>query len=191
MAAKELKVTLKDGEKESSITLSEFNEDHQLAVIDGFFKFFDVKVDFKEMIEVYRRSGKEYKEFYDKLDKQEENKEDRDIKREFEEGYGTIDKEDKSEDEKSDDYKITGIRIGKLGNKAYKCRYKCECGDKGNHYIEKYRKTVTCWECQRILDVQPATENGDPVDEDNLEQYQDSYQNFYVAGLQEPEYKFK
>jgi hypothetical protein len=74
----------------------------------------------------------------------------------------------------------TGIKVDEDGTKRYKCRYTCECGKKGNHYIPLKTVDVTCHECDYLLDVSLATGKVDalgiPV--------RDKNGNFFIAGLE-------
>ncbi|GKV66729.1 MULTISPECIES: hypothetical protein [unclassified Sporosarcina] len=53
-------------------------------------------------------------------------------------------------------YFITGIKVDLYGRKRYKCRYTCECGNKGNHYIPLGTDYVTCHVCEYHNYVEPA-----------------------------------
>ncbi|WP_053435670.1 hypothetical protein [Sporosarcina globispora] len=66
--SKEVYIRLRDGEKESEMKMDSVNTEHQLALMDGVFKFFNLDVDFKELADIYHRSGKAYKEFYENMD---------------------------------------------------------------------------------------------------------------------------
>jgi hypothetical protein len=71
----------------------------------------------------------------------------------------------------------TGIKIDEDGTKRYKCRYTCDCGAKGNHYIPLKTAEVNCFECEQPLEVSLATgevdATGVPI--------RDSFGNYYVA----------
>ncbi|UOE58033.1 hypothetical protein [Cytobacillus oceanisediminis] len=66
--SKEVYIRLRDGDKESEMKVDSINPEHQLALMDGVFKFFNLDVDFKELADIYHRSGKAYKEFYEHMD---------------------------------------------------------------------------------------------------------------------------
>ncbi|ARD47600.1 hypothetical protein [Sporosarcina sp. P33] len=51
---------------------------------------------------------------------------------------------------------ITGIKIETNGFKRYKCRYYCECGHKGSHYIPLGIPQIECHECDYHIQVLPA-----------------------------------
>jgi DNA-directed RNA polymerase subunit RPC12/RpoP len=74
--SKEIYIKLKDGEKESEMKMVDVEPQHQLALMDGVFRFFDLDIDFKEMADVYHRSGKAYKEFFDGMDTEEAGQKD-------------------------------------------------------------------------------------------------------------------
>lgn len=71
----------------------------------------------------------------------------------------------------------TGIKIMDDGEKRYKCRFECECGRKGNHYIEKGALEVPCFDCNAPLEVQLAT---GIVDARGIPE-RDGWGNYYVA----------
>lgn len=75
------------------------------------------------------------------------------------------------------DYWETGIKTDADGTKRYNCRYYCDCGAKGTHYIPLGIESVRCHECKTELAVDTATfevdEQGVPVP--------NQYKNFFVA----------
>lgn len=74
----------------------------------------------------------------------------------------------------------TGIIRQKDGN-LYKCRYECpSCGNKKNRYIKPSETSVTCHTCHEKMDV--TNVGRDLYDND-------SFNNFFVAGLATPSYK--
>ncbi|KAA6447005.1 hypothetical protein [Bacillus swezeyi] len=71
MYSKEVYIRMRNGNKETELRLSNICPEHQLAMIDGMFKFFELDVDFKEMADIYNRSAKAYQEFFAQLDSEE------------------------------------------------------------------------------------------------------------------------
>jgi hypothetical protein len=71
----------------------------------------------------------------------------------------------------------TGIKIDEDGTKRYKCRYTCQCGRKGNHYIPLKTPEVWCHDCEEPLEVGLAAgevdAKGIPV--------RDDFGNYYYA----------
>lgn len=209
MMTKEVYIRFKDGEKESELKLESINSEHQLALMDGVFKFFNLDVDFKELATIYHRSGKAYQEFFEKMDANTDYKEELTEPKVNTEQYATALKETVIETEKAKvvehktingyhpsydlkntDYFTTGIKYDSLGKPLYKCRYKCpQCNDESNHYVKTATQHVRCWKCQRMLKVQPATVHGEPEKANNPEIYRDTNGNFYVAGSFEIEIK--
>jgi hypothetical protein len=208
--SKEIYMRIRDGEKESEIKLPNLDPQHQLALIDGVFKFFDLDVDFMEMAEIYNRSGKAYKEFFNEIDsksnyteeivkvpRKAKTKIDQKITSDqYEATYNEIRVSEIPENNlplnngyhpryefNNDNYYVTGIKYNSLNNPIYKCRYKCpQCKKESNRYIKKGTKHIRCWQCQRILKVQPATIYGEPSKEKDPESYRDEKGNFYIAG---------
>lgn len=84
-----------------------------------------------------------------------------------------------TEKDERPDHWDTGIKEGADGVRRYKCRYFCDCGNQGNHYIPLNLRLgyVKCHECGQHLDVDAATleddVNGVPV--------RDDFGNFFVA----------
>jgi hypothetical protein len=210
---KQIFIRLKDGEKESELKMDAFASEHQLAVIDGLFKFFDVHVDFKELADVYMRSGEAYKSFFEKMDSDvpynnEQSKEKRvgtaKITKVDAEQYENALKETEtatetnsaifgyhsSYDPLNNDYYVTGIKYDSTGKPQYKCRYKCPaCHNESNHYIRPGIPQVKCWECNRLLKVKPSTIHGEPDKSKSPELYRDQKGNFFIAGAFEPDVK--
>lgn len=60
------------------------------------------------------------------------------------------------------------------GRYSYQCYYKCECGNKGKHYIERNRLYISCHDCQKRMKVKQAREGKFPS--------VDTFGNFFVAG---------
>lgn len=79
--------------------------------------------------------------------------------------------------EKEPEFYKTGIKIDEDGTKRYKCRYTCNCGQKGNHYIPLKTTEVNCFKCEQPLQVSLAAGEVDalriPV--------RDSFGNYYIA----------
>lgn len=50
----------------------------------------------------------------------------------------------------------TGIKVETTGRKRYKCRYFCECGHKGSHYIPLGVTQIECHVCEYHILVEPA-----------------------------------
>lgn len=73
---KEIYIRFKDGEKESELRIDNLDAEHQLALVDGVFKFFDIDVDFKEMAYISLNSRNAYKEFFDNQEPEVDYKED-------------------------------------------------------------------------------------------------------------------
>ncbi|MDY0395406.1 hypothetical protein RWE15_14395 [Virgibacillus halophilus] len=71
----------------------------------------------------------------------------------------------------------TGIKTDSDGTKRYKCRYWCECGNKGNHYIPVDTPDVQCHECGIYIDVEPATQD---INDEGVPA-RDDYGNFFVG----------
>jgi hypothetical protein len=208
--SKEIYMRIKEGKKEFEIKLPLLDPQHQLALIDGVFKFFDLDVDFMEMAEVYNRSGKAYKEFFNELDSKYKYTEEIvkvprkaktkiDQKNASDQYKATYNKVKVSEMHKdnlalingyhpkyefnNEKYYATGVKYNSLNNPIYKCRYKCpQCRKESNQYIKKDTNHIRCWRCQRVLKVQPATLQGEPAKEKDPEIYRDNKGNFYIAG---------
>lgn len=70
----------------------------------------------------------------------------------------------------------TGCKIDPSGRVRYKCRYFCECGQKGSHYIPLGVQHVECHECGYHIYVQPA---GKIVSGDIPKRHNNGY--FFVA----------
>lgn len=174
MENKELSITMSDGDKKTEFKTNNFNPEHQLAVIDGLFKFFDIHVDFKEMIDVYNKTGKAYQEFYGKkkdveLTEVNEPKEQKVInpilKEQYEAALNEISVEQLTF---SNTRQINGVT-------TYQCHYICpSCRHRANRYIKKFDRTVLCHKCYKTMQVESATHNG------NLEQ--DIFGNYFIAG---------
>lgn len=181
---KEVRIRFKDGEKESELTFNGINEHHKLSLIDGFFKFFDLNVDFQEMAETYLKVGHSYKDFYKEVDPSKDemlgsvtSKKAEDVTlKDIDTEKMQIENNWKIEESSSDpDFRKTGIKIRENGTKYYRCRYICsKCRNKGNHYIKKTDGFITCHECGNRMRVISATEKGFPDTDD--------YGNFFIAG---------
>jgi hypothetical protein len=183
---KEVYIRLKDGEKEAELKIEVIEPEHQLSMIDGMLRFFDVQVDFKELSDIYRRSGKAYQEFYEKIDS-DKNYED---EKPEEKPAEKIDSEKYAEELKiQNDHYVTGMKYDLLNNPLYRCRYKCTCGAESNHYVRVGTKYIHCYTCNRALKVKPATTFGEVEHGKNPELYRDNKGNFYVAGRFEQEVK--
>lgn len=81
------------------------------------------------------------------------------------------------ESEEQPEYYRTGIKVDEDGTKRYKCRYSCDCGRKGNHYIPLGVTSVHCHDCNTEIEVEPATFE---IDENNVPG-RDHHGNFFVA----------
>jgi hypothetical protein len=173
---KSIHIKIKDGEKESELVLDHIDEEHKLSLVDGFFKFFDINVDFKELADIYKKSAKAYDDFFKKMDNAANYKDEK----------TTVDSNVYAETLKQEDYMDTGIKYDALNQPKYKCRYKCTCGKEANHYIRTGTTKVRCWECNSELKIYPATLNGE-VQKDNPEDYRDPKGNYYIAGVKEME----
>lgn len=69
----------------------------------------------------------------------------------------------------------TGIK-DKGGIDHYKCRYWCECGNKGKRYIPLGKEFLECHECGYHIDVRLASKvgsDGIPI--------RDMFGSFYIA----------
>ncbi|MCA1066100.1 hypothetical protein QTG56_25575 (plasmid) [Rossellomorea sp. AcN35-11] len=209
---KEVYIKLKDGEKESEMKLMDVEPQHQLALMDGVFRFFDLDVDFKEMAEVYRRSGKAYKEFFNEMDSHSDYEHDGSHKEknsqktkvtaeEFTAAYEEKNNESEviqpaSSPEESvvegyhpdyqfsdNNYFETGIKYDSLNRPMYRCRYKCpKCKSESNKYIRVGTKDVRCWQCNNVMKTRPATPHGVPQKKQSPNLYRDQNGNFYIAG---------
>ena len=199
---KEIYIRFRDGEKEAELQMNSIDKEHQLSVVDGLLKFFDINVDFKGLSDIYHRSAKAYKDFYEEIDTNSDYKDEK-----LEEEKEPINVEDYVENLKSHneeiaenkhaltsynsepEYFTTGIKHDTINQPLYKCRYKCKCGHEGNHYIKIGSKTVYCWQrnCGRTMKVRPATTFGEVQKDKNPELFRDSKGNFFVAGDFEPE----
>ena len=160
---KELYMMMQSGEQKTEFRSSDFNPEHQLAVLDGLFKFFDIDVNFRDMIATYNKTGKAYREFYGELETPTltEVNEPVEVKIEVEEP--AIERP-----------VFTNTKL-KADVLTYKCHYICPtCKKRANKYIGKYERTINCHDCFKLMPVQTATENGD------LEQ--DVFGNFFIAG---------
>jgi hypothetical protein len=173
---KSIHIKIKDGEKESELFLDHIDEEHKLSLVDGFFKFFNINVDFKELADIYKKSAKAYDDFFKELES------DVDYKNET----TTVDSNEYAETLKELDYVDTGIKYDTLNKPKYKCRYKCTCGKEANHYIWIGTTYVKCWDCNSELKVYPATVKGE-VQKDNPADYRDPKGNYYIAGIKEME----
>lgn len=167
MENKELFIMMSDGDKKTEFKTNNFKPEHQLAVIDGLFKFFDIEVDFKEMIETYEKSGKAYQEFYsgkkdtELVEINEPRFKETVFKKQYETALSVVNNDTNT--------RTQGDVI------TYKCHYICPtCKKRANKYIKKYDRTVNCYDCFKEMSVKTATENG------NLEQ--DEYGNYFIAG---------
>lgn len=176
---KELSITMSDGDKKTEFKTNNFNPEHQLAVIDGLFKFFDIKVNFVEMVHVYNKTGKAYQEFYGEMKKTEltEVNEPKQVvvKNEtFAKQYEASLTDKANSDDAIERPIFSNTKI-KGGITTYKCHYICpRCKTRTNTYIKPSERHINCRECYTLMPVQTATENG------NLEQ--DRFGNFFIAG---------
>jgi hypothetical protein len=182
---KELYLRMKNGEKETELKIPSFNEENQLAIIQGLFSFFDVNVDFKEMAEIDIRTRKAYASFY-KEGHTEFMETGEDIKTQPRIGIAKkvdtievgIQEETKVPEE---DHFTTGYKI-KNGIKTYRCRYVCtKCAHRANSYITEDTKRVKCYMCSQPMKVTPATDKPFPE--------RDSFGNFFSAGNHKQESK--
>lgn len=198
---KELYLMMKNGEKQTELRIPSFDEQNQLAVIQGVFNFFDVPVDFKEMAEVDIKTRRAYASFYNdrptelteigedialtkpttEFSTKTEGTEEELIQEEehLQEAY-IIKEEEKyieepeEKQEEENDYLITGIKIIG-GKKRYRCRYTCpKCDHRSNHYVLENEKTLYCYNCKKKMVVKTATPKPFPT--------QDTYGNFFIAG---------
>lgn len=171
---RELTITMSDGDKKAEFKTNNFKQEHQLAVIDGLFKFFDIEVDFKEMIDTYDKSGKAFQEFYSGKKEVEltEVNESHIVKDSKIKKYEIEINEVKEDSKETSEHTNTRTQ----GNvTTYKCHYICpSCGKRANKYIKKYDRTVNCYDCLKEMPVKPAIKNG------NLEQ--DDFGNYFIAG---------
>jgi hypothetical protein len=187
---KEVYIRLRSGDKESELNLKQVSAEHQLALMDGIFKFFDLDVDFKEISDIYHRSGKAYQEFFNEVDNIEKPIKDTPKKVDPEEYAASLQKQEAIQQQSVPDHFVTGIKYDRLNRPLYKCRYKCsDCATERNHYIKIGTKNIRCYGCQRILKVKPATAFGEPEKEKDPNMYRDSNGNFYIAGNFEPDVK--
>ncbi|EKN67855.1 hypothetical protein P9E76_01655 [Schinkia azotoformans] len=85
----------------------------------------------------------------------------------------------KKQDE-SPEFWATGIKTNDDGTKRYKCYYRCECGSKGNHYIQLGTESVKCYDCQTQLKVEQATPFGKEIDGEWVPE-RDPFGNFFTA----------
>lgn len=82
------------------------------------------------------------------------------------------------EKDRENDFYRTGIKLNANNKKKYRLGYICpKCGNSGRHYIPSFVKSVSCHECQTLLEVEPATKNGFGEGD----QYRDSHGNYFVA----------
>jgi DNA-directed RNA polymerase subunit RPC12/RpoP len=183
---KEIYIRLRSGEKESELSLKQVSEEYQLALMYGVFKFFDLNVDFKEIREVYHRSGKAYKDFFDKVDNIEKSSQvDSSTKVDSKEYAEALRKQNKTTppEQSSTEHYVTGVKYDNLNRPLYRCRYKCsDCSTERNHYIKPGTRTIRCYGCQKVLVVKPATSFGEPEKGKDPNSYRDSNGNFYIAG---------
>jgi hypothetical protein len=197
---KELYLKMKDGEKETELRIPSFDEQNQLAIIQGVFNFFDVPVDFKEMAEVDIKTRQAYASFYNgrptefteigedvaltkpttEFSIKTEGTEETLIQEQDQIQEAYIIKEEEKHIEETEkiqeenDYIITGIKtIG--GKKRYRCRYTCpKCDHRSNHYVLENEKTLYCYECKKKMVIKTATPEPFPT--------QDKFGNFFIAG---------
>lgn len=175
MKTQELQIKFKDGDKESELVLHHIDEQHKLSLIDGFFKFFDINVEFQEMAETYLKVGKSYKDFYDNVDTTVFVETNEIIETEplSAESWGWPSEETKETIIKEDHHE-TGIKI-KSGVSHYRCHYVCpKCRKSSNRYIKENETKITCMDCRKHMSVRRAT-NSHALE-------QDSFGNFFVAG---------
>lgn len=169
---KELSITLFDGEKKAEFTTNNFNPKYQIAVMDGLFKFFDIDVNFEEMIRIYHKTGKSYQEFYGDKKEVALTEVNEKIKvakpTEFTEQY----KNALTKEEEKPVFTNTKVRNGVT---IYKCHYICpRCGNRGNKYVGEFEKTMNCHDCLQLMAVSTAVEDK-PLE-------QDRFGNFFIAG---------
>jgi ribosomal protein S27E len=189
---KEVSIRFKDGEKEAELNLVEVSPEHQLALIDGVFKFLNIDVSFKEMAEVSLQTRKAYLDFFNKTnvtDFTETNEvieEIEEIEETKEEPTISIELKENAKDEKNWDIQsleeikphwYTGIMV-KKGVEHFKAYYKCpSCSKKATVYVKKTDRNCRCYDCGTMMMLRPATDE---------ELGRDSFGNFFHAGNHYP-----
>lgn len=183
---KELYLRMRNGEKESELTIPAFNGDNQLAIIQGVFSFFDVDVNFKEMAEIDIRTRQAYASFY-KQGETEFTEIGEDVKLsepqvKFTQKVNGVEVQEQHEEKREVlDHHTLGYKI-KNGEKMYRCRYTCQsCGHRTNIYIKESERWISCYSCNKNLKVLPATTQPFPA--------RDSFGNFFIAGANVQEEK--
>ncbi|MEK4983628.1 hypothetical protein [Bacillus sp. FSL K6-6540] len=195
---------MKDGSKEAEMKFSDAEEWEKLALIQSMLDFLGVSTSFKDMAEVYFKTSERFKEFLESQSSAQKqsngtsplellypvsefSQPPEPVVSVVSEPIPVKPLRSSSSEGKSKLYYKTGIIRQPNGKPLYKCRYRCECGKSTNHYISPDQKTVFCHECQRPMDVVPATPFGIVDPNKNPEIYRDSFGNFFIAGLMEPE----
>lgn len=168
---KELTITLTDGNKKAKYRTNHFDSEQQLAVIDGLFKFFDVDIDFIQMVNTYKKTGKAYAEFYNETEVVEPAPPIEEVKEQYESALNEL---AATEEKVAYVPTFSNIRT-QNGSTTYQCHYICPvCKNRGNKFVGKYERNVNCHKCLKLMPVQPALANGD------LEQ--DMHGNYFIAG---------
>lgn len=182
---KELHIIMTNGDKKSELRIQDFHSEFQLTLIDGMFKFFDINVNISEMINVYKKSGEAFKDFYEPINNRQLTETNEQIEVEsatealvtetdtslLEEAYKTK----KLSFEENPDIRTYGKDV------CYKCRYICpSCKNKGNRYILPTDAIIECHDCYRKMYVKTSTADGFP--------HQDRFGNYFIAGKFERDY---
>jgi hypothetical protein len=175
--------------KEAELRLSNIDNQHKLAIIQGLFQFFNIEVDLEEMAKLYNRTAKAYRDFFNQLETCEPD--EKESKKELQYNFNPSEYETLSNNndninesknqEEIPDYYVTGIKY-RNNEPHYKCRYICPCGNEGNHYVPINTVFVNCHTCGKQLKISPATQFGWVQKDKNPEIYRDEFGNFFVAG---------
>lgn len=190
---KEIFIRFKQGDKEAEMALDNLHPENQLALMDGLFKFFDVDVAFKELVEVSLRTRKAYLDFYKETNTtaftetneqieepvvEEPEGKVAEIKEELKKQAEDSANWETSTDQKEESHWYTGIKV-KNGVEHFKLHYRCPtCMKASNVYIKKNDRYVHCYDCNTKMMVKPATTE---------ELGRDVYGNYFIAGNLDPQ----
>jgi len=192
----DVKVFIKNGDKEINLELSVTDEYQKLFIINQVFSVFGIETD---LLKSYKDIESVYKSFFQKMSQEEEmpaklpdkqlkyhasdfsKKLEEGLRSSYEEIAVTTVEEVQPLNSKWDRFDNVRRIKEKDGVKHYQLYYNCSNIDcerdglhKGIHFIRSDAKTVKCRCCFTSLEVRPAHPEGFP--------HQDTRGNYFVAG---------
>ncbi|GGJ51173.1 hypothetical protein [Virgibacillus salexigens] len=180
----ELNIEVVEGNKRNSLQMKGATQESEKTAINNFFKLMNVDPDTKlesppkeQNIALLNNETAKHEVVKHEKEEVKRSKKLPLLGSETRSNFSVYESVEDKEGFQKPDHWITGIKTDEDGSKRYKCRYWCECGGKGNHYIPLDVEEVECRDCGDFIDVYPAT---DEIDQEGVPE-RDDFGNFFVA----------